>query len=621
MTPLLRLVIVGHVDHGKSTLIGRLFHDSGKLPEGKLEQLKAAAERRGMEFEWANLMDGLQAERDQNVTIDTAQIWFRTPKREAVIIDAPGHKEFLKNMVTGAASADAALLVVAADEGVQEQTRRHASLLTLLGLRQVAVVVNKMDSAGFTQAAFDKVRQDCSAFFAKLGLEPRAFIPISARHGDNVVSPSTKMPWHSGPTLLESLDTFSVPAPPEGRPLRFPVQDVYRFDDRRIIVGRIESGTLRVGDRLLFSPRDKTSVVKTIERWPTHDGKAVTAGMSVGITLAEQIYVERGQVGSHEEHPPIETDVFDAKVFWLGKDALEVGRPYTLKLATQDVECRVQSIEKIVDPVALTETPGGGSVPRDAIAEVSLRTRTHIALDDSALSPATGRFVLAKDGLILGGGIVSPCRYPDRRSALAGIKSRNLSWTEGKVGRKDREGRNRHRGTVLWMTGLSGSGKSAIGVELERELFRMGLHTYFLDGDNVRHGLSSNLGFSPEDRAENIRRTGEVAKLFLDSGAVVITAFISPYRDDRQLARSIVPEGDFVEIFLDCPLEVCETRDTKGLYRKARSGEIRDFTGISAPYERPEKPEITLRTDRQSIAESVAQVIDYLKSRVLKPSA
>jgi bifunctional enzyme CysN/CysC len=614
-TEQLKIVMVGHVDHGKSTLVGRLFYDTGSLPEGKYEKIKAACDHRGMPFEWAFLMDGLQAERDQNITIDTAQIWFRTPKRQYVIIDAPGHKEFLKNMVTGAASAEAALLLIDASEGVQEQSRRHGYLLSLLGIRQIAVLVNKMDLKGYSDKVFKSIEDEYRAFLRQFGVEPKLFIPIAATKGDNVAAKSKNMPWYGGPTVLEALDRFHIAKPPQNLPLRFPIQDVYRFDHRRILAGRVESGTLRVGDKILFSPRNKMSTVKSIESWPQRSRDVARAGESVGITLTEQIFVERGQIGSAELEAPIETDVFKAKFFWLGRQSLEVGRKIKLKLTTEEVECQVQSIEKLIDASTLAEIDARSRpyVARNDVAEVTIRTKTAIAFDNADRIVNTGRFVLIDRYQVCGGGVISKGEYPDRRQVLSGVKSQNISWSIGKIDRTARERRNRHKGAIIWLTGLSGAGKSTVATELERELFGMGLHTYILDGDNIRHGLSANLGFSPEDRTENIRRVAEVARLLMDAGVLVITAFISPYRDDRRLARSLVNEGEFVEVHVDAPLEVCEQRDPKGLYKKARAGQIANFTGVSAPYEPPDKAEIVVHTDKQTPAECVAQIIDFLK--------
>jgi len=615
-TEQLKIVIVGHVDHGKSTFVGRLFHDTGSLPEGKLEQLQKVAERRGVPFEWANLMDALQSERDQNITIDTAQIWFRTPKRQYVIIDAPGHKEFLKNMITGAANAEAALLLIDAHEGVQENSRRHGYLLNLLGIRQIAVLVNKMDLVDHREETFNRIETEYRAWLKTIGVEPKIFIPIAAKHGDNIATKSTNMCWWHGPTVLDVLDDFKLSELPKDQPLRLPIQDVYRFDERRILSGRVESGTVRVGDKIVFSPSNKSSTVKSIERWQAPASDSASAGESIGITLTEQIFVERGAVAALESAPPYELSSFKARLFWLGRKPLTKGRPYKLKLATQEVECQIESIEKVIDASTLeiiSRQPNEEFVGRHEVAELTLHTRKPVAFDVHAEIISTGRFVIVDGFDVSGGGIVAAGNYP-KRTHDGSNKSENIFWSHGKVTLSQRELRNGHKGCVVWLTGLSSSGKSTIATELERELFNLDRHVYVLDGDNIRHGLGSDLGFSPKDRTENIRRIGEVAKLFADAGVICITAFISPYRADRDLVRKILPFGQFIEVFVNAPLEVCEKRDPKGLYAKARAKEIKEFTGISAPYEAPVKAEIELHTDKQTVAESVARILEYLET-------
>jgi len=613
-TEQLKIVIVGHVDHGKSTFVGRLFYDTGRLPEGKLEQLQKIAERRGVPFEWANLMDALQSERDQNITIDTAQIWFQTKKRQYVIIDAPGHKEFLKNMVTGAANAEAALLLIDANEGIQENSRRHGYLLNLLGIRQIAVLVNKMDLQDYAQARFAQIETDYRAWLSSIGVQAKVFIPIAAKHGDNIASRSPNMPWWSGPTVLDVLDDFKVSELPKDQPLRFTIQDVYRFDERRILAGRVESGTLKVGDRLVFCPTNKTSTVKTIERWNAPARDSATAGESVGITLAEQIFVERGAVAALESAPPYELPRFKTRLFWLGRKPFRKGAVYKLKLAAQEVDCEIDSIERVIDASTLQTLSHQHHeifVGRHEVAELHLHTKRPVAFDAHTQIVPTGRFVIVDGFDVSGGGIIVEDDYP-KRTADSLHKSKNIYWSEGKVTSRQRALRNRHSGGVVWLTGLSGSGKSTIATELDRELFNRGQHSYVLDGDKIRHGLCRDLGFSPSDRKENIRRVGEVAKLFADAGIICITAFISPYRSDRKLVRDMLTEGKFIEVFVNAPLVVCEQRDPKGLYAKARANEIKEFTGISAPYESPEAPEIELHTDRLSVAESVGRILEYL---------
>ncbi len=614
-TEQLKIVIVGHVDHGKSTLVGRLFHDTGSLPDGKLEQLRAVAERRGVPFEWANLMDALQSERDQNITIDTAQIWFQTKKRQYVIIDAPGHKEFLKNMITGAANAEAALLLIDAAEGVREQSRRHGYLLSMLGIRQIVVLVNKMDLCDYSRARFDEIETAFRAFLKSIGVEPGCFIPISARHGDNIAARGGKMPWWSGPTVLDALDQFQAAVRPVGQPLRFPIQDVYRFDERRILAGRVESGTLKVGDRLVFAPTNKVSTVKTIERWNAPPADRAEAGESIGITLTEQVFVARGAVAALETAPPFELARFKARVFWLGRAAFRPGKTYKLKLATQEVECQIDSVQRVIDSSTLeTILRPEVFVGRNEVAELTLHAKRPVAFDIHSEIVATGRFVIVDGFEVSGGGIVAEDNYP-RRTADSLHKSHNIYWSQGKVTPAQRSLRNGHAGCVVWLTGLSASGKSTIATDLERELFNLGRHAYILDGDNVRHGLCSDLGFSPDDRKENIRRVGEAAKLFADAGIICITAFISPYRSDRELVRQLMPAGQFIEVYVNAPLEVCEARDPKGLYARARAHQIKEFTGISAPYEAPDRPEIELWTDKETAGESVARLIEYLNVR------
>jgi len=613
--PNLKVVFVGHVDHGKSTLIGRILHDTDSLSEGKIEHVKKACTAEGMEFEFAFLLDALLEEQKQNVTIDTTEIPFRTTRRRYAIIDAPGHKEFLKNMITGASRADAAILVISADEGVREQSRRHAYLLSMLGIKHIIVVVNKMDLVDYSEKRFREIEQEYRKFLRELGLDARIFIPASAKEGENVARASMKMKWYGAANVLEALDLLEPQRRNVDLPLRFCVQDVYRFDGRRIVAGRIETGTLKVGDQLVFSPANKSSVVAAIERWNVQENGPAVAGDSIGITLSEQIFVERGYVASHENETPIEANRFHADLFWIVREPLRVAHLYNLRLATQDVKCEVVSIERVMDSSTL-ESKGDGreQLERNEIGRLTIQTRGRLVIDNHDRIPSLGRFVIIDDGQICGGGTIFGGVYTDRSVA----KSKNIFWTEGKITARSRATRSGHRGAVIWLTGLSGAGKSTIAQALERELFQRAMHTYVLDGDNIRHGLNSNLGFAPDDRVENIRRVSEVAKLMADAGTVVITAFISPYRMDRSRAREIALESnaEFIEVFVDAPLAVCEARDPKHLYKKARAGQIREFTGIDAPYEAPEDPEIVVHTDRQNVDESVATILEQLLPRL-----
>lgn len=583
----LRIVIVGHVDHGKSTLVGRLFYDTDSLPSGKFEQMQEVCRRRGISFEWAFLMDAFQSERDQNVTIDTAQAWFRTGKRPYVIIDAPGHREFLKNMVTGAAAADAALLLIAANEGVQDQSRQHGYLLSLLGIRQVAVAVNKMDLIHYDRETFLRIETEYRDFLKHVGLESQAFIPISAREGENLAAGSTRMPWYRGPTLLEILDQFEAPGARPDLPLRFPVQDVYRFDHRRILAGRIEAGNLKVGDTLIFWPHHKSGVVKSIETWNASPKTVAAAGESVGITLTEQIFVERGDVASHEQDLPLVTNRFQARLFWLGKSPLRKGKKYKLKLVTQEVECRVATIEKIVNAATLQPIAGRDHVERNEVAELTLFTKHPVVLDNFARVAETGRFVLVDEREVSGGGIIHRAVYPDQ----AELESRAAAHAFGDVALEHRENRHGHRGGIVWLTAKVHTELPAVARKLERILFNRGMSVFVMDSDNLFNRLNSDLGYSPGDRAESMRRAGEISRLFAGAGFIVIAALHSPYRVDRQRVRQIAQRAgcEFVEIRVDSPgaSPSVESRLPQGVF----AGSDLDFTDLTVEYEHPENPD------------------------------
>jgi bifunctional enzyme CysN/CysC len=610
----IKVIVVGHVDHGKSTTIGRLLYENGALPNEKFSEIKAASARRGVAFEWSFLLDSLQAERDQAVTIDTTDVRFRTAERGYVIIDAPGHKEFLKNMVTGAARADAALLIVDAIESMRTQSRMHAYLLNLIGIEQIVVAVNKMDLVEYSEARFLSVCAEIRDYFATLGLKSADIVPISARAGENLTAAHGHMPWYHGPTVLEALDRLRAAEIPSALPLRIPVQDVYHFDQRRIIVGRVESGIMRIGDEILFSPANEVAVISTIESWPAGQRIAeVHTGQVVGFTLRDQVFVERGAIVSHREDAPVITDVLRGKIFWLGREGAIRGKDYRMKLATQDVSVRVQSVERIIDTSNLSQSIGD-VIERNQVAEVILRTRQKIAIDPYSQIAATGRFVIGSGHEIVGGGTASMTGFPDQRASLERQRA-PIFGVGHHVTAAARRARNGHGGAVIWLTGLSGAGKSTLAMAVEQVLFRRGMQAYVLDGDNVRNGLNADLQFSPEHRVENIRRVGEVANLFADAGLIVITALISPYRSDRHRVRERLG-ANFHEVFVRADLATCERRDPKGLYRRARTGEIKEFTGISAPYEEPESPELVVDTTTSDIETSVRKITDYVE-RVL----
>lgn len=600
------IVIVGHVDHGKSTLVGRLLHDTDSLPTGKLEQLKAVSEKRGLEFEWSFLLDALQVERDQGITVDTTQIWFTTQQRRYVIIDAPGHKEFLKNMVTGAAQADAAILVVDAAQGLAEQTRRHAYLLHLLGIRQVAVAVNKIDLIGNDAAKFRAVADAVRNYLVGIGIEPQAIVPLSARQGDNIASRSMHTPWYQGPTLIGALDAFRPRAQPVEQPLRLPVQDLYRYGDKRIVVGRIESGRLKVGDRIRFAPLGREATIATIETWngPDRQRPAPTeaeAGQSVAFTLDEDVFVERGALGSSPDHRPIDANRFTVRLFWLDKQPLRKGDRLTMKVGTAEREAQVESIIESLD-VETLDAAAAQQIERNGVARAVLRVRPPMAIDLYETLPRTGRGVLIRGPQIVAGLVIE--------SAATRV-STDITAVDSSVTVQERIDMNGHRGGVIWMTGLSGAGKSTIAMATQRLLFSRGRHVAVLDGDNLRHGLNRDLGFTDADRLENLRRLAEVAKLMAMNGSLVLVSAISPLQRFRDMARDIVGE-DFREIYVKADIALCEARDPKGLYRKARAGEIKNFTGISAPYETPRAPDLVLDTAKP-LALAVTTLTEYIE--------
>jgi bifunctional enzyme CysN/CysC len=597
----LPIVIVGHVDHGKSTLIGRLLHDCDSLPEGKVEELRALAHKRGVALEWSFALDALQIERDQGITLDTTRVWFRVGHQAFVIIDAPGHKEFLKNMVTGAASADAAILVVDASEGVSEQTRRHAYFLHLLGIAQVVVAVNKMDLVAFARERFEAVADEVRAYLTIIGVTPQAVVPIVAREGDMVVHRGHNMAWWHGPTLVGALSRFWHRAAPVELPLRLPIQDVYRWGDKRILVGRIETGRLRIGDMVRFLPSGETSRIKSIEIWNAAPSLSAAAGQSIGVTLEDDLFVERGFIAGPYRKPPLVANSLRVQVFWLDKTPLAVGDQLTLRIATAGYPVSVAAIDKIIDVQDLAARDGE-RIDANEVAEIVLHSRARIVFDAFADNPMLGRAVLVRDDRLVGGCLVD---------GLIDTARANVRSVAHAVNRDERAAANGHRSGVLWLTGLSGAGKSTLSMALERRLFERGYLIYVLDGDNVRLGLNRDLGFGPDQRKENIRRVAELARLFADAGFLVVSAFISPYRADRENARTIVGDG-FHEVHIRASLETCERRDPKGLYARARSGEIDEFTGISAPYEEPADPELVVDTETQDRERSLRVLLDYV---------
>ena len=548
---LLRLVIVGHVDHGKSTLVGRLLSDTGTLPEGKLDFIRDICKQQGKEFEFAFLLDALEEEQEQGITIDTSQIFFSTAQRKYVIIDAPGHKEFLKNMVTGAADAEAALLMIDANEGVQEQSRRHGYILKLLGLTQVAVVINKMDLVDYDEKVYSKIRTEYTAFLDSLGIEAREFIPVSAKLGVNIAALKDEMPWYKGPTVLNMVDQFEKKPPPDHLPFRFPVQDVYKFDERRIIAGRVESGKLKTGDRVIFSPSNKQAVVKSIEAWSVPEQPNVaTSSESIGFTLDEQIFVERGDVCSLMDQLPIVSTTFDANVFWMGKRNLEKGRKFTLKLNTQEVECEVVDFKKAIDASTLETLTNQDYIAKNDVAELTLKTRTPVAFDLFGSIATTGRFVLVDEFDVCGGGIITTYTPATKSDKLRDeVRTRDFNWIKSDITPDERAYRNGHRAALILVTGDPGSGKGPLARILEHSLFQNNFQSYLLDRRNVNLGVGADLD-DPKNNgeSESVRRLGEVAKLFLDAGHVVISTSNAFHQEDQADLRLLANPYQVVEI-------------------------------------------------------------------------
>ncbi|MGE4416351.1 MAG: sulfate adenylyltransferase subunit CysN [Marinobacterium sp.] len=612
---LLRFITCGSVDDGKSTLIGRLLFDSKMLFEDQLSAIEADSKKygtQGEEIDFALLVDGLAAEREQGITIDVAYRFFSTDRRKFIVADTPGHEQYTRNMVTGASTADAAILMVDARKGILTQTRRHSFLMSLIGIRNIVVAINKMDLMDYSEQVFNRIRDEYREFAGQLGLDNITFIPMSALKGDNITAHSDNTPWYHGTTLMGYLETVEVDDDRLQRnPFRMPVQWVNRPNlDFRGFAGTLASGVVRPGDEIRVQPSGKTSRIASIY---TYDGELdeAVAGQSVTLTLTDEIDISRGDVISGIDQPAQTADQFETSIVWMHEEPMLPGRPYLLKIGTRTVTATITDIKYQVN-VNTLEHMAAKKLELNGIGICNISLDRAIAFDPYTENQDTGGFILIdrmNNNTVAAGMIHFALR-----------RSQNIHMQHVDVDKAARARAKNQQPCVLWFTGLSGAGKSTIANKVEKKLHALGHHTYLLDGDNVRHGLNKDLGFTDADRVENIRRVAEVSKLMADAGLIVLSAFISPFRSERAMARGMVEDGEFVEIFVDAPLDVAEGRDPKGLYKKARRGELKNFTGIDSAYEIPEAPEITLDTTRYTPDEAADQVILHLQECGIVPA-
>ena len=606
---LLRFITCGSVDDGKSTLIGRLLYDSKMIFEDQLAALESDSKKvgtQGGDIDFALLVDGLAAEREQGITIDVAYRFFSTDKRKFIVADTPGHEQYTRNMVTGASTADLAVILMDARKGVLVQTRRHSFLVSLIGIKNVVLAVNKMDLIGYSQATFDKIVADYAVFARQIGFENILAIPISGLKGDNITETSARTPWYRGPSLMHHLETVDVQQPAENAPFRMWVQWVNRPDlNFRGFAGQVVGGVVRPGDRIRVLPSGKESRVTRIV---TQDGDLTeaTLGQSVTITLKDEIDISRGDLLTGAEAPAGVADQFNATLVWMSESPLLPGRPYWLKIGARVISASVTEIKHKIHVNAL-EHLAAKTLELNEIGSVNLGVDQAVPFDPYTENKDTGGFILI-DRMTNATVAAGMIHFALRRS-------QNIHWQAVDVDKGVRAALKGQKACVLWFTGLSGSGKSTIANLVEKQLYALGRHTTMLDGDNVRHGLNRDLGFSDTDRVENIRRVAEVAKLMVDAGLITLVSFISPFRAERRLARDLLEDGEFLEVFIDTPLAEAEKRDPKGLYKKARAGEIKNFTGISSPYERPENPEVRIDTTQMTAEEAAALILRQLEER------
>ncbi len=604
---LLRFITCGSVDDGKSTLIGRLLYDSKLLYDDQIATLESDTKKHGTQGEkidFALLVDGLAAEREQGITIDVAYRFFSTEKRKFIVADTPGHEQYTRNMATGASTADLAVILIDARKGILTQTRRHSFITSLLGIRHIVLAVNKMDLVGYDEDTFRKIEDEYRAFAKPLGFETIACIPVSALEGDNIITRSRRMAWYDGAALLPFLETVNVRSDLAEKPFRLPVQWVNRPDlDFRGFSGTIASGKVKPGDEIVVLPSAKRSKVARIV---TMDGDLDEAGpdMAVTVTLKDEIDISRGDIICAGQAPAEQTDQFAAHLLWMAEDTLFPGRQYLMKTANRIIPATVTELKHKIH-VNTLEHMSGKTLELNEVGYCNLNLAQPIAFDSYADNRRTGAFILIdkRSNATIGAGMID---FSLRRA-------QNVHWQDLDINKKARASAKHQRPCVLWFTGLSGSGKSTVANLVEKRLHDLGRHTYTLDGDNVRHGLNKDLGFTDADRVENIRRVGETARLMADAGLITLVSFISPFQSERRMARDLMPDGEFIEVYISTPLAVCEQRDVKGLYAKARRGEIKNFTGIDSAYEAPQGAEIDVDTSEISAADAADRIVEFLQ--------
>lgn len=610
---ILRFITCGSVDDGKSTLIGRMLYESHMLFDDQLSALKKDSKSmgtQGQNIDFALLVDGLSAEREQGITIDVAYRFFSTENRKYIVADTPGHDEYTRNMATGSTTADAAIILVDARNGIMTQTKRHSFIVSMVGVKKIILAINKLDLVDYSKQIYENIVKDYSKFAEEaLEIEEITAIPISALLGDNITSKSENTPWYTGPTIMKYLETVEVEEADSSEPFRMPVQWVNRPNlDFRGYCGLVASGNIKIGDKIRVLPGGKNSEIKSIFSYD-QELREAKAGNSVTITLSDEIDVSRGNIIVSANEPCGEADQFQTRILWMSDETMKPGRQYIFKSNTQTALLNLGKLKHQIDVNTLNELPANDlGLNQIAVCNISLNKR--IAFDSYRQNKTTGGFIIIDklSNHTVGMGLID----------FALRRSDNIHWQNMDITKEQRAQQKNQLPKIIWFTGLSGSGKSSIANILEKKLHTMGQHTITLDGDNIRHGLNKDLGFTEADRVENIRRVGEVAKLMVDSGLICITAFISPFESERRMIRSLVQEGEFIEIFVDTPLSICEERDVKGLYAKARSGKLPNFTGISSPFESPQNPEIRIDTTKTSPESAADIIIDFLVKEVLR---